>query len=405
MAVVALLAAACEERESQVASIAAEEDVAPAAVQERAGVAAWRAAQAELAEREARAVELIRRAQEARAHEAQEARARAAQAALAEVEVAEESFDWSRLKIALNRALAGDDEAGEEESASPRKVVFETRQRARRESRREAAEEMERSADAPEIGEWQPLFEGLDFTTVQADSPRRMHGTAVRADLRAPGIEIFTTPSNGPRPGDTDGLRTSTFLKTYRCQAAINASIFSGNQDREGSPHDIRGLAVSQGELVSDPRGGYPAALLFTRDNKATVAEQPFDLDGVYNAVSGFAKLLADGEVQGRNDRQTHPRSSAGVSRDGRYLYLLTIDGRQHGHSIGATERDVAVSLKALGAWDGINLDGGGTATMVVEGRNGRAEVVSRPIHHGDPGRERVAGSHLGVRARPLARR
>ena len=92
----------------------------------------------------------------------------------------------------------------------------------------------------------------------------------------------------------------------------------------------------------------------------------------------------------------------AGVSRDGRYVYLLVIDGRQGGWSKGASTTDLGRWLKQLGAWDGINLDGGGTATMVVADRAGDALVVNRPIHNGRPGNQRVAGSHLGVKARPL---
>jgi N-methylhydantoinase A/oxoprolinase/acetone carboxylase beta subunit len=61
----------------------------------------------------------------------------------------------------------------------------------------------------------------------------------------------------------------------------------------------------------------------------------------------------------------------------------------------------MAVWLKRLGADDAINLDGGGTTTMVVAGKDGKVEVVNRPIHLGIPGRERPSGSHLGIRVKP----
>jgi exopolysaccharide biosynthesis protein len=82
-------------------------------------------------------------------------------------------------------------------------------------------------------------------------------------------------------------------------------------------------------------------------------------------------------------------------------LYFLIIDGRQKGYSEGATTGELGLWLKALGAWDGINLDGGGTSTLVIQ-HGDSARVVNRPIHGGIPGQERVSASHLGVFAPPV---
>lgn len=60
------------------------------------------------------------------------------------------------------------------------------------------------------------------------------------------------------------------------------------------------------------------------------------------------------------------------------------------------------IELAELGAWDGINLDGGGTTTMAVEGADGRPRLLNRPIHLGIPGLERLSASHLGVKAKSL---
>jgi exopolysaccharide biosynthesis protein len=122
----------------------------------------------------------------------------------------------------------------------------------------------------------------------------------------------------------------------------------------------------------------------------------------VYNAVAGFGIVLAGGETVATG-KAVHPRTAAGISADGRYLYLLVIDGRQPGYSEGATTAEVGAWLKRLGASDGINLDGGGTTTLVFAGTDGQPKVVNRPIHAGVPGWQRVSASHLGVRARPLS--
>jgi len=254
-------------------------------------------------------------------------------------------------------------------------------------------------APAAKAGEWRPLFQGIEHAELRATQPRQMAGHALRIDLKAQGIEFIATPSNGDRPAETDGLRTSTFLARHKCQAAINAAPFAPVVSTEGAAHDVQGLHVSRGEKVSEPTN-YPA-LLITKDNKATIASPPFKLDGVWNAVAGFGIVLKGGQVLG-GDKPLHPRTAVGVSRDGRYLYLLVIDGRQLGHSEGASTAEVGEWLKLLGAWDGLNLDGGGTTTMAVEGPNGKPKVLNRPIHANIPGWERPSASHLGVKALPL---
>lgn len=253
------------------------------------------------------------------------------------------------------------------------------------------------------LGDWQPRFRGIDLIRLEARQPRLMRGFALRIDLHAPGIRFLATPDNGERPGHTDGLKTSTFLARFGCQAAVNAAPFGPIHAEEGLPQNITGLTVSQGKQVSPPDGNFPA-LLIRKGNRVQIADPPFDLTDVENAVAGFQIVLKNGQVIAQG-RDVHPRTAAGVSTDGRYLYLLVIDGRQSGYSQGATTAEVGAWLKSLGASDGINLDGGGTTTLVLAGPDGRPQVINRPIHGGIPGRERVSASHLGIFADPLQER
>lgn len=247
---------------------------------------------------------------------------------------------------------------------------------------------------------WKAHFAGVDITELAAAAPRPMKGLAVRIDLTAPGVEFLATPDNGDREGETDGLKTSTFLKEHKLQLAINAAPFAPIHKDERMKQDVVGLHVSRGKVVSGEQGKYPA-LLLTKDNKARVAAPPFNLDGIWNAVGGFHVVLKGGQVVD-GDKSIHPRTAAGVSADGRTLIWLVIDGRQKGYSDGATTAEVGAWLKALGCAEGINLDGGGTTTLVVEGPDGSPKVLNRPIHANKAGTERVSASHLGLYARPL---
>ncbi|AWM37500.1 hypothetical protein GobsT_45280 [Gemmata obscuriglobus] len=247
---------------------------------------------------------------------------------------------------------------------------------------------------------WKPLFSGVELTDLIGDTPRLMKGHAVRIDLKAAGIGFLATPGNGDRPGETDGLKTSTFLKRHKLQLAINAAPFGPIHKDEEKEQDVVGVQVSGGKLVSPAQPGYPA-LLLAKDNRARIAAPPFDLEGIENAVGGFHIVLKGGEVL-TGDKSIHPRTAAGVSADGKTLVLLVIDGRQKDFSDGATTAEVGEWLKALGCAEGINLDGGGTTTLVVAGADGAPKLINRPIHANKSGTERVSASHLGVFAKPL---
>jgi exopolysaccharide biosynthesis protein len=78
--------------------------------------------------------------------------------------------------------------------------------------------------------------------------------------------------------------------------------------------------------------------------------------------------LSADGFINAR-----HPRTLIGM--DGRgFVWLAAVDGRQPDYSIGMTFADLQRLCDRLALTDALNLDGGGSTTMVVEGR-----VVNRP--------------------------
>src|SRR6187431_3035775 len=76
----------------------------------------------------------------------------------------------------------------------------------------------------------------------------------------------------------------------------------------------------------------------------------------------------------------------------------MVIDGRQTGWSDGATLYETGQWLLRLGAWNGLNLDGGGS-TALAKRENGVAVLMNKP----SGGVQRVNGNHLGVFAQALA--
>jgi hypothetical protein len=115
--------------------------------------------------------------------------------------------------------------------------------------------------------------------------------------------------------------------------------------------------------------------------------------------VGGWPRILRDGDnvagesatVEGtlsRNAEVRHPRTAVGFSRDSSTLLLLTVDGRSE-NSGGMTLVELANVMRELGAWQAMNFDGGGSTTMVIDGK-----VVNHPS---DKEGERAVGDALLV--------
>ena len=108
--------------------------------------------------------------------------------------------------------------------------------------------------------------------------------------------------------------------------------------------------------------------------------------------------LVVKGEVApDLDDVGLDPRTALGINRNGRYLYIVVVDGRQPFYSDGASFADLAELLRKQGAFIAMSLDGGGSSTLVVEGQDGLPKILNSPIDNYIPGRERPVGNHLGI--------
>ena len=264
------------------------------------------------------------------------------------------------------------------------------------------------AASTVNVSSWTPLFQGVDYAYGNLAGPDSSVANAVRVDLSSPGIRFFTTPHSGPL--ETVAETTSQFVVNSGTAVAVNANFFAPCCTAAMEPKSLTGLAVSNGTVVSAPsgtRGSSNVAFLASSTNHAgivtTSANQ--DLSNVYNAVAGSA-LIVNGGLNIGNASPTqgdplnpNPRTSVGVSQDDRYVYLVAIDGRQPGYSVGTTIVETADIMLAFGAYTAMNLDGGGSTSLVKSDNAGGAVSLNRP----SGGVERYDGNHLGVYALPLA--
>lgn len=116
---------------------------------------------------------------------------------------------------------------------------------------------------------------------------------------------------------------------------------------------------------LANLRKGNRVAVTYGLDNPARVA------------LSGNTVILRDGKVLG-GDPMLHPRTSIGVDATGTRVFVVTVDGRA-AQSVGVTLGDVAHILRRLGATDALNLDGGGSSTMMARPAGQSVRTVNQP--------------------------
>ncbi|GEM_PF-3337886 len=212
-----------------------------------------------------------------------------------------------------------------------------------------------------------PVAYGIDYCHIE-DSTHQIF--VLKVDLKAKGVVPFVNPKE-------KGMVTSKFASKYGVKVAINTAFFNSS----GS----LGYHKSNGESYGTD--GY-----FTMgfDEKNVYYQGNDKRELMYNASSGSPELLRDGQKldygTGSFVTGTHPRTAVGVDKTGRYFYMVVVDGRRTKRK-GMGLSTLADCLLALGVHNGVNMDGGGSSTMVVSGK-----VKNSP----SDGHERSVTTHLG---------
>ena len=119
------------------------------------------------------------------------------------------------------------------------------------------------------------------------------------------------------------------------------------------------------------------------------------DLQRLQFAIGAGSIILKDGQVVNTNLNVAgdHPRTGIGISKDKTEILLVTIDGRDDSFK-GVSQEMFGAILRDLGAWNGVNLDGGGSTTMAVK-PNGetKSTIVNKP----SDGSQRLVVNGVGV--------
>lgn len=110
----------------------------------------------------------------------------------------------------------------------------------------------------------------------------------------------------------------------------------------------------------------------------------------IFTLVSGNPILVINGTIPSGLSTDVHPRTAIGFNQDSTKVFFVTVDGRQPGFSVGMSLPKLAEYMLSIGCYQAVNLDGGGSTTMVV-----RNKVVNSPSDAA--GERSVANAILAV--------
>ncbi len=256
------------------------------------------------------------------------------------------------------------------------------------------------------------LFQGVIYHREIFDTPRPIVAHIVSIDLTTPGLRLFVTPPNSTKGHQLAARTTSQFAEEFGVQIAINAGFFTpffahgpfSYYPHVGDPVNVFGLTIFEGQPYSQPHPEYDT-LYIGKENQIAIGQA---LPEPYYAISGYWIFVKDGApIQQVDDRyyanKPGPRTAVAINQTGKILLLFVVDGRQPNYSEGMTLPELADLAVQYGAFTGLNLDGGGSTTLAIQGENGKPRVVNSPIHGRVPaGRERPVANHLGVFAHKI---
>jgi len=234
------------------------------------------------------------------------------------------------------------------------------------------------------------VFDGVTMIVRTTSAPNNVIHI-LEIDMTKPGVSLGATASSARQQ------RTSSFATAAGAAAATNGDLFSY------TTYATTGLAAGGHAKWADTRDNSSSANIAFGDSSRVEIHNAaetlaFDSTWMKGVVSGHPQLVKAGVKLATNPASPacptrNPRTAVGLSQDGKTVFMVVVDGRTT-TSVGMTCTELATLMKNLGAYQAINLDGGGSTTMYLKGTG----IVNRP----SDGSERVVANHLVVFAPKL---
>ncbi len=204
------------------------------------------------------------------------------------------------------------------------------------------------------------------------------------ADVRLRSAEYFKTAFARDTYGKNVTERTSVIAAAHNAVLAVNGDYYGA---REAGIVIRNGVLYRKKTNKQDLLCVWPDGTLEVLDG-ATARGDALTSRHAWQVFCFGPGLIEDGEVtvttksEVRNSMASNPRTAVGMIEPGHYLFVVS-DGRT-GESEGLSLYELAQLMRSLGAVTAYNLDGGGSSSMVFNGR-----VVNKPTSYGKTVKER----------------
>ena len=177
-----------------------------------------------------------------------------------------------------------------------------------------------------------------------------------------------------------------------RVLAAVNGDFFA----KDGTPQGIyyRNGTCLKGTMTDN----VCTFFAITKNKKAIIGsydEYDSYKEDIQEAVGGRVRLMTNGNVLPQTVTALEPRTAIGVTDDN-VVYILVADGRNFWYSNGMRYAEMGAVMKALGAKNASNRDGGGSSTFIIRKiagfEDGRFAIRNWPYDNGGVEREVANG-------------
>ena len=186
----------------------------------------------------------------------------------------------------------------------------------------------------------------------------------------------------------------------YITSTGVPGFVFVGSPKVEGVVSGIKGGTYA--EAVKKQRNYYMG--MKKADYPYLISSAPTLIDDFNPLGENFCNYnITDTQVNAlnsenleRHQRVRHPRTAVGLTEN-KHLIMLVVDGRQTNRAGFSARELTKFMVKWFNPQYALNLDGGGSTTMCVEGQGDSRNVVNSPIQDGEPGKERGRDTHIVI--------
>ena len=205
---------------------------------------------------------------------------------------------------------------------------------------------------------------------------------AITVKKGAASIETTMPSDSAEKKGTVSNMKnqlSAAIANGKNAIAAVNADFFD-----MGGTNVMRGLCIKDGVFISGTGDRPWFGITLEGEPVMGIASEytPYK-DKLAHAVGASHVILRNGATDNLSNGTEfsdtrHPRTAVGVTDDGS-IVLIVVDGRQPEISNGASLADLAYIMSTFGCTDAVNLDGGGSSTLILKNEKGELVTENSP--------------------------